>query len=315
MASIIMPSGTDGLADEDIQYAIDEEPGRGRMAAFGASIAAIASRRATKVTAAVVSVAAVLVVSAGPITQALSQAGSANGSDNGSSAPASAAAVAAGGLAPEATPLAPGSLDSLGSDRASSTSLPVADRNRPSKETPSSTTGRANSEPAERPTPAAPTLPVIGDLSRALPTSLTAQLDSVVRAGTAKTIAVSDLGTNGSFKASATPGTLDQPSNPARALRPVLIGDAPRAPYPEALRTRGRERAGQAILEFTVDTAGRVDMSTVTEVQSDHDAFTTAARSVLPALRFFPAQQAGKKVRSVVRMPFHFSINNNNERT
>jgi TonB family protein len=314
MASIIMPASSTELADEDVDYTTEERV-RGPMAAFGASVVALASRRATHVTAAVASVAAILVVSAGPITQALSQTGQGARGANTPVVSAPAGQVAAGFLADSTLP-AVGSPDSLGSDRASSTSLSVTDRNRAAKDAASTTSrnSRDDSEPAERPTPSMPSLPVIGDLSRSLPASLTAQLDSVVRAGTATAISVTDLGAKASFTSSDRSGTIDQASNGSRSLRPVLIGDAPRAPYPESLRGRGRERSGNAILEFMVDTTGRVDLSTVTVVQTDHDAFAAAARSVLASLRFFPAQQAGKKIRATVKMPFHFSINNNSER-
>ena len=312
--SIIMPSSTSDFADEDVDYAIDDEHGRRPMAAFGASVVALASRRATKWTVGVVSAAAVLVASAGPITQALSQTGAgARGANVPPLTPVSSAPAAAAGLSSDASLGAPGALDSLDGDRAASSSLSVADRNRTPKDPTANTTGRNTrdgGEAAERPAPSMPSLPSIGDVSRALPASVTAQLDSVVRAGTATAISLSDLGGKASFSASNRSGTLDQPSNGARALRPVLIGDPPRAPYPDALRGRGRERAGEAILEFTVDTTGHVDMSTVSVVQTDHDAFAVAARTVLPSLRFFPAQQAGRKVRASVKMPFRFSISN-----
>jgi len=85
----------------------------------------------------------------------------------------------------------------------------------------------------------------------------------------------------------------------------VAVAVAPR--YPVALREQGV--GGEAIMAFVVDTAGGADPSTVRVLHATHPEFVDAARTVLPQMRFVPAQLAdGTRVRAFVRMPFRFSV-------
>jgi hypothetical protein len=43
-------------------------------------------------------------------------------------------------------------------------------------------------------------------------------------------------------------------------------------------------------MRFRVDEHGRIDMSSVKVVKSDHELFTLAVRNVLPRFRFEPAR-------------------------
>lgn len=76
--------------------------------------------------------------------------------------------------------------------------------------------------------------------------------------------------------------------------------------YPSALRAAGIE--GTVVAKFVVDTNGHADMRTFEIVSSDHDGFTAAVRDALPAMTFYPAQVADRKVRQLIRMPFTFSM-------
>jgi protein TonB len=76
--------------------------------------------------------------------------------------------------------------------------------------------------------------------------------------------------------------------------------------YPDILRTGGVE--GQVLAQFTVDTTGRVIVSTFQVLRKDHDLFEAAVRSALPSMRFLPAEMGGRKVRQVVQQPFVFSL-------
>ncbi len=76
--------------------------------------------------------------------------------------------------------------------------------------------------------------------------------------------------------------------------------------YPESLRQAGID--GRVLVRFTIDTLGRIDMSTVQVVQSTHDLFSRSVRDALPLFRFRPAEVGGARVRSLAEMPFEFSL-------
>ena len=76
--------------------------------------------------------------------------------------------------------------------------------------------------------------------------------------------------------------------------------------YPEILRSAGV--SGQVLAQFVIDTTGRADMKTFKVLKSDHDLFTSAVRAHLPAMKFFPAEIGGRKVKVLVQLPFEFSV-------
>lgn len=76
--------------------------------------------------------------------------------------------------------------------------------------------------------------------------------------------------------------------------------------YPEILKSAGI--SGSVFVQFVIDTTGRADMKTFKVLKSDHELFSSAVRSNLPAMRFFPAEIGGRKVKVLVQQPFEFSI-------
>lgn len=90
--------------------------------------------------------------------------------------------------------------------------------------------------------------------------------------------------------------------------KPVIMMPGVATPnYPAMLRSAGIE--GGVLVEFVVDTLGRVEPGSSRVVQSDHDLFTNSVREVMPRLRFMPAEARGHKVRQLVRLPFRFDVN------
>jgi protein TonB len=91
--------------------------------------------------------------------------------------------------------------------------------------------------------------------------------------------------------------------------RPAMLDQdhSPKPNYPETLRSAQIE--GQVKAQFVVDTTGRADPGSLKILESTNDLFTAAVRSVLPRLRFFPAETGGRKVRQLVQLPFNFTIN------
>jgi len=87
-------------------------------------------------------------------------------------------------------------------------------------------------------------------------------------------------------------------------LMNVITPARPR--YPESLRSAGID--GRVLVQFTVDTTGRVDMNSVKILSSTHDLFTRAVRDALGNFRFRPAEVGGRRVNALAEMPFEFQI-------
>ena len=87
---------------------------------------------------------------------------------------------------------------------------------------------------------------------------------------------------------------------------PASLSGNPTPRYPEFLRSRGVE--GETVVEFVVDARGRADMATFRVISATHPLFGDAVRDVLPRMRFRPGSIGGKKVKTVVRIPFKFVI-------
>jgi hypothetical protein len=76
--------------------------------------------------------------------------------------------------------------------------------------------------------------------------------------------------------------------------------------YPDALRSSGVE--GEVQAQFVVGQDGRADVGTFKALKASHDLFTSAVRSALPNMRFYPAQLGGKKVKQLVQQSFQFKL-------
>lgn len=96
--------------------------------------------------------------------------------------------------------------------------------------------------------------------------------------------------------------TADQVDVAAQADSSFTIRPA----YPDSLF---RERvAGQVLVEFVVDTSGRVIGESIAAVSTTHALFTDAVRRALRDARFQPATLAGRRVRQLVQLPVKFEM-------
>jgi protein TonB len=103
-------------------------------------------------------------------------------------------------------------------------------------------------------------------------------------------------------------GLSDSTASDKWTVREVLMNivSSAKPRYPEVLRQSGV--GGRVLVQFTVDTTGRVDMASVRVMQSTHDLFTQAVRSALASFRFKPAEVNGKRVAALAEMPFEFQV-------
>lgn len=76
--------------------------------------------------------------------------------------------------------------------------------------------------------------------------------------------------------------------------------------YPDMLRTANVE--GEVLVQFVVDTTGRVEMGTFKVLKSSHDLFTNSVRQALGTMRFYPAEIGGRRVKQLVQQPFNFTL-------
>lgn len=88
------------------------------------------------------------------------------------------------------------------------------------------------------------------------------------------------------------------------APKPVPGNRAPQ--YPAALEIAGIP--GRVLVQFVIDTAGRVETATLAVLSSTNPLFTAAVQKALPLWRFFPAEVGGRRVRQIVQIPILFSV-------
>jgi TonB family protein len=191
--------------------------------------------------------------------------------------PAAAAAAAAttsgSTMLGAATAVAAARADSVPS--ATTTSQPAGDVVQAGVPTPERTVAPA-SESAVAPAP--PSLRAAARRMAAVKVPIiTTNVDSLVRASTFR----DQTGITGGLRTQPT-------GDDAGEKPPVLIAPAPLPYFPDALRSQRTE--GEVVVRFRVDEHGRVDMSSIKVVKSDHELFTLAVRNVLPRFRFQPAR-------------------------
>jgi len=104
-----------------------------------------------------------------------------------------------------------------------------------------------------------------------------------------------------------TPVTADQTYFEFQVEKQVAPAPGNRGPsYPDMLRSANVE--GEVLVQFVVDTTGRVENGSVKILKSSHDLFTNAVRNALNSMRFYPAEIGGRKVKQLVQQPFNFTL-------
>lgn len=306
--ALVMPSFAGDLATIEEELAQQEQDAMfgNRARSVAASAAALVRTRPVPVIAVGISVAALAYFAMG--------AGATSEPDTFQPAvPATRSALPI--AAATITDSAAGSIGSIGALEGSATGraanvAPTTDRSTaptPSASEPASRTSSKTSAPERSNVSGPASAP---ELARPLGGAVSAQLDSAMRAaGGGASSSAGDALTRASV--TFTPSLLEKPAagmTAPKSAQPELIGGMPKIAYPPALRAKGREVQGQVLVEFSVDTLGRPDMSTLSVLQSDHELFTAAVRKAVPSMRFVPGQENGRKVRTLVTKQFRFAI-------
>jgi periplasmic protein TonB len=85
-----------------------------------------------------------------------------------------------------------------------------------------------------------------------------------------------------------------------------MLQDSPKPKYPSVLESSGI--AGEVQAQFVVNSSGKADMDSFKVLKSTNELFTQAVKTVLPRMRFSPAQIGGKPVNQLVQQSFQFAV-------
>ena len=139
-----------------------------------------------------------------------------------------------------------------------------------------------------------------------IPTSLPSVTDSLGVPFDSSALASSAAGGETSGEHADAAGDIDAPMSAFAVDREVVArkGVVPR--YPGILANAGVE--GTIVMQFVVDTLGRVERESIHAIRVDHPLFEQSVRDALAQMRFVPAEAAGRKVRQLVEQPFTFAL-------
>jgi TonB family protein len=100
------------------------------------------------------------------------------------------------------------------------------------------------------------------------------------------------------------PGAIYEATSAPAGFEPAVLLSQPTPAYPPTLQSAGL--AGVALVEFVIDTTGRVEAGSIRMMESSHRLFDQAGRSAIFAARFRPATLGGKPVRQITRQRIRF---------
>jgi protein TonB len=87
---------------------------------------------------------------------------------------------------------------------------------------------------------------------------------------------------------------------------PRMLGTPPTPRYPAALRESGI--SGRVTVRFVVDTTGRAEVDGMQVIETSHQLFSESVRNALGTFRFSAGEIGGRKVRTMVQLPFTFAL-------
>lgn len=156
--------------------------------------------------------------------------------------------------------------------------------------------------------PTAPLLPTIDPVVIADPRAIPSVLPSIdaplgaVSSGAGATSGASSSEGHGRVGGA----TSDAPLTALMVEREVHPLGAVTLRYPALLQGAGVE--GAVVLQYVVDTLGRVEKESIRAVRRDHVLFEQSARDAVLRMRFAPAEAGGRRVRQLVEQRFAFEI-------
>jgi TonB family protein len=104
----------------------------------------------------------------------------------------------------------------------------------------------------------------------------------------------------------ATSAASNEPSPSAYDVDAIPLPENPKPVYPPGALRRNIEQS--FVVEFVVDTSGRVDAGTIVIAPSVPQEFAESVKHAIVRWHFRPAQLHGMAIRRSVRQPFIFQI-------
>jgi protein TonB len=169
-------------------------------------------------------------------------------------------------------------------------------------------TSRPSAPTSLAPAPVAPRLPSVDRVPDAIPpididVKLLAASEDEVARGAAGPLDQRLGGAPGGLVGPTREGALDERYVD---LVPRVVGNPVPPAFPLAMRERGVD--GRVAIQFVVDTLGRAEMHGLRVVEASDSLFARSVRAVLPRYRFTPGEVRGQKVRTLVQLPFDFTL-------
>jgi protein TonB len=65
---------------------------------------------------------------------------------------------------------------------------------------------------------------------------------------------------------------------------------------------------GRVTVRFVVDTTGRAEVDGMQVIETSHELFSESVRNALGSFRFSAGEIGGRKVRTLVQLPFTFAL-------
>jgi protein TonB len=168
--------------------------------------------------------------------------------------------------------------------------------------------GHSSAPTAPVSAPVAPRIPTIDHVPTEIP-----PIDLDVKIAAASNEEVARLGAGSPGERGD--GALGGPAGPTRdgALderyvdhTPRIIGNPVPPTFPPIMRARGV--GGRVSIQFVVDTLGRAEMHGLRVVEASDSLFAQSVRAVLPRYRFTAGEVRGQKIRTLVQLPFDFTL-------
>ena len=97
------------------------------------------------------------------------------------------------------------------------------------------------------------------------------------------------------------------PDNP-RPNFPLELQPLPPSVASQLVSQTKQVSSGEVVARFLVDSTGLVDSRSFTVVSSTDPLFAREVKAVLPQLRFFPAELAGRRAPQMIEQRFHFRV-------
>jgi protein TonB len=106
------------------------------------------------------------------------------------------------------------------------------------------------------------------------------------------------------WSAGPVPGAIYEATMDDERFAPASVVSQPSPRYPAPLQALGLE--GRVVVEFVIDTTGRVEPGSVRSLESTHPAFEKAAKEAMTSSLFRPARLKGHPVRQLTRQAVRF---------